>query len=962
VNTGEVVAARAATGGDFLVTGDAVNVAARLQQHAEPGSILAGERTMRAAAGFRFAEPQRIAVKGKQDPIAAAVVIERAGPSRAAPPFLGREHDLAQLELVARRAMSERRAQLVTITAPAGTGKSRLVEEFAARLGGNVTLAIAQCLPYGGAVTFLPLQGLARGLLNLGEGADPVAAIRVAFSGAGYDDAGSSRLAASIGATLGEHGESARGEAGRGDREEIFTAWRLLIEILAARRPLVVVFEDLHWASDTLLDLVEHVTISRSPAPLVMIALARSELLDRRPNWGGGRRNFTWISLEPLAHDECVRLVELLAGEEAHADAPRIVERAGGNPFFVGELVRAYRDRRAGEAGGEVRLPDTVHATVLARIDGLPANERAVLEFASVAGRTARIDEIAALLPDLGAAQIREAVAALVDFELMTPAGGSAFTFHHIVIREVAYATLPRAERARAHLRLATLLEGDGSRAAELAELVAYHYRRAVELAPAGRAPEGVSIERAMAALERAARIASSTGAFAEAADHVRAAIRIAPAPQHLRLLELLGDLMLVGDIAVGGYLDALALWRAVPGGDLAVGARLATKLVLMYGRWSGGLSQIPEKEIERLDREAAEWLARAPDEEASARLACAKAFIASTHAPVPRDEVQEILSRVEAAASFYEARGDAIGESEALDAVAAVYRANAGDYARAIEATRRRLSLEEKLSLLERIDGWAALAWDLILSGRFEDAIRVFEDARRKLRPGEPPYLLSHSAAWAAYASMHLGQWDRAIELNDFMLYVREEGRHTIGAGRFLFPGLISGLRVAAARHDSTRLARYRSMFAATADRSPGSVQGALWGAFLDNDAVQARAYAIQPQGQPYRKGDLIAFLLLDLRRELAPADIAVIEEQNPNRPALLSLRLALARALNAGPEEIRAAIRALEGASLKADAARAQMLLALRTHDAADRAAAESRLGAHGDTAGLQALREEW
>ncbi|MGH8675553.1 MAG: adenylate/guanylate cyclase domain-containing protein, partial [Burkholderiales bacterium] len=408
VNTGEVVAARQADGGDFLVTGDAVNVAARLQQHADPGSILVSERTIRAVSGFRFAERSRITVKGKQDPIVGAVLLERVAERRAQAPFLGREHDLAQLELVARRAFSERRPQLVTITAPAGTGKSRLVEEFAARIGEDAAVATAQCLPYGAAVTFLPLQGLARGLLRVGQDAEILPSLRDAFVGAGYSEADVRRLSAVVGTTLGDASETERL-----DREEIFAAWRLLIEVLATRGALLVVFEDLHWASDTLLDLVEHVTVSRTAAPLVMVALARAELLDRRPHGGGGRRNFTSLALEPLSHDNTLRLVVMLVDSAPDAIAERIAERAGGNPFFVGELVRAYEERRrAGEVDKDILLPDTVHATVLARIDALPPAQRSVLEFAAVAGRTARMSAIRALLPEIGETEARDALEA----------------------------------------------------------------------------------------------------------------------------------------------------------------------------------------------------------------------------------------------------------------------------------------------------------------------------------------------------------------------------------------------------------------------------------------------------------------------------------------------------------------------------------------------------------------------
>src|SRR5258708_31926160 len=213
VNAGEVVAARQSATGDFLVTGDAVNVAARLQQHAEPGAILAGGRTRRAVRGFRFGEEQQLTVKGKRETIAASTLIEQLA-ERQAPraPFLGRGHDLAQLELVAQRAFSERHPQLVPITAPAGTGKSRLVEEFARRVGGGAMVATAQCLPYGATVTFLPLRGLVRGLLDAEREEDVLPRVHAPFTAGPHSQAAAERLTGLIRPTLGDPTQSERRE------------------------------------------------------------------------------------------------------------------------------------------------------------------------------------------------------------------------------------------------------------------------------------------------------------------------------------------------------------------------------------------------------------------------------------------------------------------------------------------------------------------------------------------------------------------------------------------------------------------------------------------------------------------------------------------------------------------------------------------------------------------------------
>ncbi len=960
VNTGEVVAARETDAGDFLITGDAVNVAARLQQHAEPGAILAGERTIRAVSAFRFADVQTISVKGKREPIVCAAVLERLAERRVArAPFLGRERDLAQLDLVAERAFGERRPQLVTITAPAGTGKSRLVEEFATRLHDkSVTVATAQCLPYGAAVTFLPLRGLVRGILGVTSEGDLAPKLREAFAFAGHGEADATRLGALIGSTLGDAGDSERH-----DRDEIFAAWRLLVEAFAARGPLVVVFEDLHWASDTLLDLVEHVTTSRTAAPLVMFALARPELLDRRPTWGGGRRNFTSIGLEPLSTKETQQLVSVMTEGVPGTIANGIVERAGGNPFFVGELVRAYEElHRAGQTDDAIKLPDSVHATVLGRIDALPRTQRSVLEYAAVAGRTARVGAVRALLPDLTEPAIADAFEALVEHDLVIPQGADAYTFRHIVIREVAYATLPRAERVRAHLRLALWLETDApARANELAELVAYHYRQAIALSPAGRMPEGLPIETVVAALERAAEVASRGAAYVEAAQHLREAIRLAPPDEHLRLNERLGDLMQFGDDSIAGYAEAFERWRSGGGADPRVGARLAVKRLGVAGRWSGSLtSPMDDQEFNELVEVAQRLLDVAGDEVLSASLACARAF-QLTRGGVSDPEITDvIIQEVDAAQRTFAAHDDAESESAALDALAAAYRAS-GRYDDALRAQDRRIANSDRLGLLERVDAWGTSIWDLVFLGRFEEAIRRFAAARAALRAGEPDYVLSHCASWAAYAAMLSGRWDEALQLGDALLEMREQSPPTVG--RFTFPGWVAAMRVAAARLDATRLARYRSAFVAIADVKRLSKESrSLWQSIIDHDGTLAREFLLRPLGSRDRKGELITMLVFELGQAIVEPDLVAIEHQSIADPPMLTLRVRLARALNGDSARLRETIGVLDHQEFAADAARAAALLALRTHDVRDRTDAERRLNALGDRVYLQKVDEEW
>ncbi|MEK7863158.1 MAG: hypothetical protein AAB295_07845, partial [Chloroflexota bacterium] len=593
----------------------------------------------------------------------------------------------------------------------------------------------------------------------------------------------------------------------------------------------------------------------------------------------------------------------------------------------------------------------------------LPAVERSVLEYAAVAGRTARLGAVGALLAELPESTIADAFDALADRDLLVAQGGGAFTFRHIVIREVAYATLPRSERVRAHVRLARWLEEQAGEGQEFAELIAYHYRQAIALSPGNRVPEGLDATTVVAALERATRSATNVGAFREAAAQMREAIRLSPPGEHLRQHELVGDLMLFGDDAINGYAEALSRWRAHPDPDPAVGARLLVKQLGVATRWAGSIARSPEpEETAALAAEARGLLDRAPDPIVEARLAFARAFEITRTSKSDRAAIDALARQVEAGRALYASRGDVEGESEALDAIASLYRSALGDAERALGYTRERLAMAERLSLLERMDAWSVAIWDLVYLGRNDEATDMYRDARRALRASEPVYMTAHAAAWATYAAMLCGRWDEALALGDLMIGMLEESR--INTGRFMFPGWVGALRVAAGRVDTTRLARYRSAFTAHANVPLLTTRNRpMWVAFIDRDSVAARQALANPVvTAPDRKGEVIALLLFDLGERLGEEELQAIERHAAGDPPVLRLRIALARALNGSEADVRTAIAVLDEAHLVADAARAAALLALRTRDAGDRADAERRLTSLGDRQYLQKLAEEW
>src|SRR2546421_78167 len=501
VSTGEVVASRDQSAGDFLITGDATNVAARLQQEAEPWAILASDRTVRAPNTVEFGEEVEVRARGKSAPVPARQVI---GPKKAKAtrrvrlPLMGRENDLAQLQLVARRAVSERRPALVSVIAPAGVGKTRLVEEFMSwlpSLAPDAIVATAQCLPYGQQLTYWPMRQVIFTLTNTTEDTPP-SQVREAI-GTWLRDVGvenADRDARLLAATIGEAGTEGV------DKDLLFAAWRSAIEATARRHPLVIVFEDLHWSSDSLLDLAQFVMQPRGDAAVLMIVLARPELLDRRPNWGGGKLNHLAIALEPLAPNAIGDLVRHLLDSDAPDVVKLVAERAEGNPFYAGELVRSYL-----EHGSLERLPDTVQGTVLARLDLLPPEERRVLQLGSVFGRAFRAAGVAAL--ELGEApQVVALCENLVDRDLIRPTESDRFAFRHILIQEVAYGTLPRTERARLHAAAARWGESTaGERGLE-------EYRLALEQYEAVNAPVEDQLRALAGMLMVSTRWAGSVG------------------------------------------------------------------------------------------------------------------------------------------------------------------------------------------------------------------------------------------------------------------------------------------------------------------------------------------------------------------------------------------------------------------------------------------------------------------
>jgi class 3 adenylate cyclase/tetratricopeptide (TPR) repeat protein len=513
IATGEVVTGTE----ERLATGDAVNLAARLEQAAQPGEILiAGDtlRLTRDAADVEAVEP--LSLKGKSSPVVAHRLIAVHGAEaiarQGAAPMVGRTTELRRLRDAYDQAAADRSCQLFTILGPAGVGKSRLVAEFLASFADAVVVR-GRCLPYGEGITYWPVVEVVKQLPAVEL--DPAAARVVG------DLVGEQRLVTSS--------------------AEIAWGFRRLLETVASERPLVCVFDDIHWGEETFLELLEHIADLSRDAPILLLCIARPELLERRPGWSGGKVNATSILLEPLGASDADLMIESLAHLDDGLRA-RIREAAEGNPLFVEQMV-AY----AAESGdGDVAVPPTIQALLAARLDQLDAADRAVLERGAVEGRIFHRRAVEALAPE--EPQVATRLTSLVRKELVRPdipqlAGDDAFRFRHLLIRDAAYDALPKATRADLHERFAEWLETHGTDLVELDEILGYHLEQAQAYRAQLGTAEGTLGRRASDRLADAAARALVRGDARASAQLFERAVEVLPRgdSSRLQLLPALG-------------------------------------------------------------------------------------------------------------------------------------------------------------------------------------------------------------------------------------------------------------------------------------------------------------------------------------------------------------------------------------------------------------------------------------
>jgi class 3 adenylate cyclase len=728
VNTGEALVALGAKPGegDAMVAGDVVNTAARLQSAAPVNGILVGEGTYRATRhAIDYREAPAVEAKGKSEPVKvweALAARSRFGSDveqKLRTPLVGRQRERDLLADALTRARTEQSVQLVTLVGVPGIGKSRLVAELFQITDADediISWRQGRSLPYGERVSFWALGEIVKahaGILESDDAATAEEKLIGMVETLGEDDAERDWLARQTRPLVGLEG------AERAEREEAFAAWRRLLEAAAEQRPLVLVFEDLHWADDGLLDFVDHLADWATTVPLLIVATARPELLDRRPGWGGGKRNAFTLSIGALSDEEtAVLLQRLLDRAVIDADAQRaVLQRAEGNPLYAEEYARMLAEHE----GGELTLPETVQGLIAARIDGLAPEEKALLQDASVIGKV--------FWPGAVPGADERTLHALERKEFVrrdrrsSIAGETQYAFLHALVRDVAYGQIPRAERADKHRRAAEWIASlAGDRTEDHAEMLAHHYHEALRLAEAAGRDTAALRGPARQAFAEGAQRALSLGAGPAALDLAIEALALSEESDPERpALQLLA-----------GYAEQLAGRERIPEfvepaleGFLAQGdpGRAAEAAVLLGNEYfyRGDLERVRE-----LRGRALELAREAPPSRATAR---ALAQVARSIHVIDRDRERAVELAREALA-LAEAVGDDQTAAICLNTIG-MGRAYSGDEG-GIE------DLERSVELLERsgsvfhhhsaLNNFANMLWGL---GRLKEGSARIHEAR---------------------------------------------------------------------------------------------------------------------------------------------------------------------------------------------------------------------------------------
>ena len=795
VEAGEVVVDEADS---TFATGEAVNVAARLQQAAGPGEILIGESAYRLTAATVESEPVGpLELRGFRRPIAAYRPLSLRDGGRELPsisaPFVGRESELDLLQNMLERTIRDQRPQVFTVYGEPGVGKSRLTREFLAGVEG-VTILAGRALPYGEGVTYWPLAEMVKAAAGITDD-DPMETAREKL----IECCGDEAIAELLGLASGVM-EAVEGERGQ---PEIAWAAREFVDELADVQPLILVFEDIHWAEEPLLELIDHLAQWVRERSLLILCLARPELLDVRPGWGGGRVRSTAIELEPLGREESEELAAALLAQHQIPEkvTPRLLEKTEGNPLFVEETVRMLLEE--GPDGGD-RIPDTLQALIGARIDRLPAGEKILLQRGSVMGRTFFAGALDHLSPEYDEDELEDMLDDLLlrDFitrqERSTITGETAYRFKHVLIREVAYSGLSKSSRAEYHTRFAEWLREKADK--ELLEIRAYHLDQACVLYAEldGKPPEELA-RTAAKALQAAGKRALARESNQSARKLLLRAFELEPTLERrylaARAASQLGELLVVKEemetvaeeAAAAGARDLqaralthLAETASSLDGELTRAAELADAALAVVededhegrffaldrrarvARWVGRLSEAEEFTQKAL--EAARAAGR-KDQEAKAALQLAGIHIGRMEEVKAEPLIDRALELAEHSGSIV-ARASAASSKAQLLRVRGDHEGAIGWYTKALELYREAASVADIAWTSRHL---AIVAWE---TGDPDKAEKLLRESIRLLAPMRERGTLCESQR---YLAQLLLEQNRVDEAEKFALAARE-------------------------------------------------------------------------------------------------------------------------------------------------------------------------------------------
>ena len=777
ITTGEalVVLDASPSEGEGMASGDVVNTAARLQAAAPVNGVLVDETTYRATrAAIDFEDARPVEAKGKSQPI----VVWRATRARARfgvdvahearSELVGRAREFTVLRETFDRARHDRVPQLVTLVGVPGIGKSRLVYELFTQVvqpdPDLITWRQGRCLAYGEGVTLWALGEIVKaqaGVLEQDTPDDVRAKIDRAVNDAlsGSDDGPwvESHLLALVGL-------ADEDELGGNRRNEVFSAWRRFLEALAEQRPLVVVFEDLHWADESLLDFIDELVDWVTEVPLLVVGTARPELLERRPGWGGGKLNSTTLALAPLSQEQTATLLaQLLATPVLDANEQHVLlERAGGNPLYAEQFADLFRERGSAD---ELPLPESLQGIIAARLDGLPDREKGLLQDAAVVGKVFWASSLPHGSDDaVGALHTLERRGFVRRQKRSSLEGESEFAFAHALVRDVAYGQLARPDRAIRHRRTAEWIEGLG-RAEDHAEMLAYHWRSALDLSRASGDEDAALAERTRLALRDAGDRAFALNSFPVAATQYEDALALWPHDgerpelmfRHARALFLAYD--------EGRRHEALEAARnaLVEAGDLGRAAEAESFLAQVA--WYRG-----EGEAARGHLSQAEALARDSRSPSTARV-----LAVSARMRVIAEEVDDARRLADSAL--------ALAEELELDELRAHALTSVGMAKNAVGDTSGTADIERALEIALEIDSPVAattlnnLAVEASISGDLGRAAMLYAGGMRLAERLGDFESARFTKTNVIYIDYFFGRWDHASEALDEFIAACEAG-----------------------------------------------------------------------------------------------------------------------------------------------------------------------------------------